>query len=138
MIVEFSFVTYVVITIAMTIWVARTLSTNGYVFLVEAFGARADLAQSINHMLVVGFYLINIGFVLLALRYGARPVDIPGAMEYVSTKVGLAMLVLGAMHFALMYVIAKYGRLAAGYIGEDVGERLVPQDGLADEELVLE
>ena len=102
----------------MTVWVARTLSTNGYVFLVEAFGARADLAQSINHMLVVGFYLINIGFVLLALRYGVRPIDYPSAMEYVSTKVGLAMLVLGAMHFALMYVIAKYGRHAAGYIAE--------------------
>ncbi|NKC01260.1 MAG: hypothetical protein GKR90_22565 [Pseudomonadales bacterium] len=114
-----SFIAYIVITIAMTIWVARTLSTNGYVFLVEAFGARADLAQSINHMLVVGFYLINIGFVLVALRYGARPIDFPGAMEYVSTKVGLVMLVLGAVHFTLMYVIAKYGRHSARYIAKD-------------------
>jgi len=119
MIVEFSFMAYIVITIGMTIWVAQTLSTNGYIFLVEAFGARADLAQSINHMLVVGFYLINIGFVLLALRYGARPIDLPGAIEYVSTKVGLAMLILGTMHFTLMYVIAKYGRYAAGYITEE-------------------
>jgi len=119
MIVEFSFMAYIVITIGMTIWVAQTLSTNGYIFLVEAFGARADLAQSINHMLVVGFYLINIGFVLLALRYGARPIDLPGAIEYVSTKVGLAMLILGTMHFTLMYVIAKYGRYAAGYIAEE-------------------
>lgn len=125
MIIEFSFMTYIVVTIAMTVWVARTLSTNGYIFLVEAFGARADLAQSINHMLVVGFYLINIGFVLLALRYGARPIDFPGAMEYVSTKVGLAMLVLGAMHFSLMYVIAKYGRHAAGYIAEEAVEKVL-------------
>ena len=122
MIVEFIFMAYIVITIAMTIWVARTLSTNGYVFLVEAFGARPELAQSINHMLVVGFYLINIGFVLLALRYGVRPFDVPGAIEYVSTKVGLAMLVLGAMHFLLMYVITKYGRHAAGYISEEPPE----------------
>ncbi len=125
MLVEFSFFTYLAITIAMTIWVARTLSTTGYVFLVEAFGARADLATSINHMLVVGFYLINIGFVLLALRYGARPFDAPGAMEYVSTKVGLAMLVLGGMHFAMMYVIGKYGRHAAGYFAEDTAEQVL-------------
>ena len=118
MIVVTSFTIYIGLTIAMTIWVARTLSTNGFVFLVEAFDARADLAQSINHMLVVGFYLINIGFVLVALRYGARPFDAPSAMEYVSTKVGFAMLVLGAMHFSLMYVIGKYGRHAAGYIRE--------------------
>ena len=119
MVVETSFMAYIAITIAMTIWVARTLSTNGLVFLVEAFGAQKDLAHSINHMLVVGFYLINIGFVLVALRYGARPCDLAGAIEYVSTKVGFAMLVLGAMHFTLMYVIAKYGRHAAGYIQED-------------------
>ncbi|MEM1232423.1 MAG: hypothetical protein AAGI15_17935, partial [Pseudomonadota bacterium] len=70
MIVETSFLTYLAAAIAMTIWVARTLSTNGYIFLVDAFDAREDLARSINHMLVVGFYLINIGFVLLSLRYG--------------------------------------------------------------------
>ena len=74
----------------------------------------------------VGAILVNIGFVLLALRYGTRPVDFAGAMEYVSTKVGLAMLVLGAMHFGLMYVITKYGRDAAGYISEeDADEALV-------------
>ena len=125
MIVESSFTAYIAITIAMTVWVARTLSTNGYTFLVEAFGARADLARSINHMLVVGFYLINVGFVLLVLRYGARPIDLPGAIEYVSTKVGLAMLVLGAVHFSLMYVIARYGRHAARYIAEDSGEEVL-------------
>ncbi len=116
MIVETSFLTYLAVAIAMTIWVARTLSTNGYLFLVDAFDAREDLARSINHMLVVGFYLINMGFVLLALRYGSRPIDAPGAMEYVSTKVGLAMLVLGAMHFVLMYAIARYGRRSAAHI----------------------
>ena len=122
MIVELSFMSYIALTIAMTIWVAQTLSKNGYVFLVDAFGARAKLATSINHMLVVGFYLINIGFVLLALRYGVRPVDLPDAIEFVSTKVGLAMLILGALHFTLMYVIAKYGRYAGEYLAEDAPE----------------
>jgi len=116
MIVETSFGAYILVAVAMTIWVAHTLRINGYVFLVEAFGAREDLARSINHMLVVGFYLMNIWFVLLALRFGIRPFDVPSAIEYVSTKVGLAMLVLGSMHFILMYAIAKYGRYAAGLV----------------------
>jgi len=119
MIVETSFVAYILLAVVMTIWVAQTLRINGYVFLVEAFGAREDLARSINHMLVVGFYLMNIGFVLLALRFGIRPFDMPSAIEYVSTKVGLAMLVLGSMHFLLMYAIAKYGRYAAGFVDDE-------------------
>ena len=113
-VVVLSFVAYIAISVAITIWVAHTLSTNGLVFLIEAFDDRQDLAQSINHMLVVGFYLINIGYVLLALRYGYRPVDTPSAIEFLSTKVGLVLLVLGGMHFSLMFVITKYGHTAAG------------------------
>ena len=68
MIIETSYLTYLGISVAMTVWVARTLSRNGRVFLVDAFRGREDLADSINHLLVVGFYLINLGYVTLALR----------------------------------------------------------------------
>ena len=51
------------ITLAITIWVARTLSKNGEVFLIQCFGHDAQLARSTNHLLVVGFYLVNIGFI---------------------------------------------------------------------------
>ena len=112
-IVELSFTAYIAISVAITIWVARTLSTNGLVFLIDAFDERRDLAESVNHMLVVGFYLINIGYILLALRFGMRPTDTVSAMEYLSTKIGLALLVLGGMHFSLMLVITRYGHAAA-------------------------
>ena len=119
MIIEISFTAYLVVSIATTVWVAHTLSTNGLVFLIDAFDSREELAVSINHMLVVGFYLVNIGFVLLALQLGTRPTDVPGAMEYVSTKVGLALLVLGMAHFGLMYVITRYGQHAARLVGPE-------------------
>src|SRR5689334_7719657 len=64
---------YLGISVAMTVWVARTLHKNGRIFLVESFLGKEPLADSVNHLLVVGFYLINTGFVTLALRYGDRP-----------------------------------------------------------------
>ena len=57
------------------------------------------MADAVNHLLVVGFYLVNLGFVALALRYGDKPADLQGAVEFLSTKVGLATVVLGLMHF---------------------------------------
>ncbi len=113
MIIEISYAMYLTISVAMTIWVAHTLSTNGRVFLLDAFAGREDLADSINHMLVVGFYLINLGYVALALRFGSGPVSLPEAIEFLSTKIGLVLLVLGAMHFFLMHVIVRWGRKAA-------------------------
>ena len=94
------------------------MSTNGLVFLIAAFDDCEELAVSINHMLVVGVYLVNIGFVLIALQLGTKPSDVAGAMEYVSTKVGVTLLVLGAAHFTLMYVITRYGQRAAKLVAE--------------------
>jgi len=98
---------YIFISIALTVWVARTLSKNGLVFLVEAFHGNRELANSVNHLLVVGFYLINIGYVTLALKYGDKPLNQQQMIEFLSTKVGLVLVVLGLMHFNNMRMFNK-------------------------------
>jgi hypothetical protein len=107
-----AYAAYLTISISLTVWVARTLMKNGRVFLVDTFGENATLADSVNHLLVVGFYLINAGYVTLALKYGTRPNDLPEAIESLSTKVGLVLLVLGAMHFFNLYVFSRMRRRA--------------------------
>ena len=90
---------YFLVSLAMTVWVARTLHKNGRPFLVEAFSGNHEMADSVNHLLLVGFYLINIGFILLFLRVGPKPADLVEGVEYISTKLGIVTLVLGGMHF---------------------------------------
>lgn len=116
--VETAYALYLVITIAITIWVAHTLSRNGIVFLVQCFGQNDELARSTNHLLVVGFYLINIGFITLTLSLGAEPKTLTEAIRFLSNKVGLAVLVLGAMHFFNMGAIAQFGRKVNGWLFE--------------------
>ena len=116
MIIETTYLCYLAISVALTVWVARTLSKNGRVFLVNSFASDERLADSINHLLVVGFYLINLGYVTLALKLGDKPASTQGAIEFLSTKVGLVLLVLGAMHFFNVFVIAKWGKRAADAI----------------------
>ena len=103
---------YLVISIAFTIWVARTLHKNGHIFLVDSFLGNEALADSVNHLLVVGFYLINFGFVFFALQYGTKPEDVPGVFETLSTRVGRVLLVLGVMHLFNIYVFNKMRRRA--------------------------
>ncbi len=101
---------YLPVAVAMTIWVARTLHKNGRVFLVQAFRGNEDMADSVNHLLVVGFYLINIGFITMALRYGEKPRDTQEMIEFLSTKLGVVLIVLGAMHFFNMFNFDKMRR----------------------------
>jgi hypothetical protein len=106
----YSYVIYLLVSIVLTIWVARTLHARGRVFLVDAFHGNEALADSVNHLLVVGFYLINIGYVTLALKYGDKPTSTQEAIEFLSTKVGLVLVVLGAMHFFNIFNFAKMRR----------------------------
>jgi hypothetical protein len=104
---EITYAFYAAISIAITVWVARTLHHNGRMFLVDSFLGNEKLADSVNHLLVVGFYLINIGWVALALKYGVKPSDLREAIEFLSTKIGIVLLVLGVMHFGNIVVFTK-------------------------------
>src|SRR5438046_4510826 len=102
-----TYLAYVAVSLAVTIWVGRSLHSNGRVFLVENFHGREKLADSVNHLLMVGFYLINIGFVTLALKYGDKPTDVQTSLEILSSKVGLVLVVLGGMHFLNLSIFTK-------------------------------
>ena len=117
-IVETAYALYLAITIGITIWVARTLSKNGEVFLIQCFGHNAEVAKSTNHLLVVGFYLVNIGFITLTLSLGTEPVTVTDTIRFLSNKVGLAVMVLGAMHFFNMGAVAQFGRKVNSWLYE--------------------
>ncbi len=111
-IVVVTYALYLAISVVLTVWVGRTLHKNGRIFLVDAFDGNEPLADSVNHLLVVGFYLVNSGFVALAIKVGLRPQDLAALFETVSIKVGTVLLVLGAMHFFNLYVLARIRRRA--------------------------
>jgi hypothetical protein len=103
---------YLVVSVALTIWVARTLHRNGRAFLIDAFHGDERLADSVNHLLVVGFYLVNLGFVVLGIRFGAHPTNQLDAVELLAAKVGTVLLVLGAMHFLNLRIFSSMRRRA--------------------------
>jgi hypothetical protein len=107
------YTSYLVISIVLTMWVARTLYSSGRVFLLDAFHGNEQLADSVNHLLVVGFYLINIGYIALALKTSSVLATFREAIELESTKVGVVLLILGGMHFFNILVLARMRRRGA-------------------------
>src|SRR5438094_3554159 len=106
----YSYILYLLVSVTLTIWVARTLYKRGRIFLIDAFHGNEPVADSVNHLLVVGFYLINIGYVSLALKYGDKPTNLQEAIEFLSIKIGLVLEVLGAIHFFNVFNFAKMRR----------------------------
>ncbi len=110
-----TYLIYLAISIALTVWVARTLHKNGRVFLVDVFHGNEALADSVNHLLVVGFYLVNFGYVSLALKLGYEVGSAQEGIEALSLKVGMVLLVLGSMHFFNLFIFSRMRRRASSH-----------------------
>ncbi|HEX8681720.1 MAG TPA: hypothetical protein VF707_05355 [Ardenticatenaceae bacterium] len=107
-----TYLVYLAISISLTVWVAQTLFKNGLRFLVDVFHGDAGLADSVNHLLVVGFYLINLGYISLALRVASEVNTVRESIEALSWKIGMVLLVLGMMHFFNLFVFSRIRRTA--------------------------
>ena len=97
------YVVYLVASVLLTVWVGNTLFRNGRPFLVSVF-QEAGLADSVNRLLVVGFYLVNLGAAALLINAGGAPATVGDMIQETVTRIGVVLLVLGAMHFSNMFV----------------------------------
>lgn len=102
-------VIYGVVSVALTWWLARTLSRHGEVFLADVFEERPQLATAINRLLVVGFYMLNLGYALLILRANTAPTAL-SAVELLINKLGILLVSLGLLHFVNMLLFWRIRR----------------------------
>lgn len=114
-----TYLIYLLLSIGITINVGKQLSTNGLIFLVHHLKDNQELANAINKLLLIGFYLINIGYILLVLNlnlgispgfvFAAASVDsLNTLIRFLSINLGLVLLMLGTMHLLLFYVISQW------------------------------
>jgi hypothetical protein len=105
------YIAYATIAVALIVWIQRTLFRNGAVFLQDVFNDTPKLAESVNHLLVVGFYLLNLGYAALTLQ--ADPAaSVVQAIEILSWKLGVLLVTLGIIHFCNMYLFYRIRRRA--------------------------
>ena len=109
----YTYLGYIGLSFGLTFWVGRTLNRNGRIFLLENYADKPQLADAINQMLLVGFYLINIGYIAYTMRItGVGPQTWAQGLEFLSTKIGAMAIVLGIMHFGLMFALQSYAKTA--------------------------
>ena len=101
------YLAYLAVSLAVTFGVGRTLFKNGIAFLADTFIGKEKLADAVNHLLLVGFYLINCGWVVLSLKTSEPAYNAQQVLENLASKVGSVLVVLGVMHFLNLYVFNR-------------------------------
>lgn len=103
-----TYLIYAVAAIGLTATLAKTLFANGAVFLAEVFDS-LELAKAVNRMLVVGFYMLNLGYAFLIFKAAGADTTLQ-ATENLVRRLGLLLLSLGVIHFVNMAVFWKIKR----------------------------
>jgi hypothetical protein len=107
-----TYITYLLLTLSITIWVATTLFKNGRVFLFDIFHGNAELAASVNKLLLTGFYLVNLGYAIYTLQVVQGMHSVQDVIEVLSIKIGWIILVLGGVHFFNLFVFFRLRKKA--------------------------
>ncbi len=94
---------YVVVAVGLTVWLARTLFRSGTAFLHDVFVDKPELAEAVNRLLVVGFYMLNLGYALYILR-ASRGLDGFEAVQFLVNRLALLLVSLAGLHFVNVFV----------------------------------
>lgn len=101
-----TYLVYVVLCVAIAIWVGRTLRRYGTIYLTEGHEERRALQEAMSHLLVVGFYLVSFGVICFVLKHDREVMDAKTSIELLSTKVGTVLVFLGVLHFVVLVGLA--------------------------------
>lgn len=96
------YIVYLGVSISLVVWLARTLFRNGSVFLEDVF-PDPRMAAAVNKLLVIGFYMLNLGYSALLLKAEPTGSSIE-AFEVLGRKLGVLLVSLAVLHFLNMYV----------------------------------
>ena len=121
---------YFFLTVIVTVYLATTLFKNGRMFLIDIFHGDQPLADSVNKLLLVGFYLINIGYAVYTLSITGEVETVRLLIERLSVKLGGIILILGGMHFFNLYVFYSLRKKAKMYDREKLYYAKVENKGL--------
>jgi len=111
---EITYGIYLFVSISLTVWVGKTLFKHGSVFLIEIFHGNLELAHAVNKLLLVGFYLMNMGYAVVTLETYHSVQSPTDVIERLGTKIGGIILILGSMHFFNLLILFNLRRKAKG------------------------
>jgi len=107
-----AYVFYLLVTVYVIVIVGNVLHKNGRTFVINVFHGNISLADSINNLLLTGYYLLNIGYCIITLRIWTRIETFQQLTEIVSFKIGVIVFLLGLIHLfnisALLIAEKKY------------------------------
>jgi hypothetical protein len=99
---------YLSVTAVIILRVGSICYRNGNVFVGELIPDHEDLCKRINQILLLGYYLLNIGYCSVTLVQWDTIETVPQLVETVAMKSAVIICIISVMHYLNIFIITNY------------------------------
>jgi len=100
----FTIVLYIIIV------VGNTCYRNGNIYVMELLPGHEELCLRINKILLLGYYLINIGYAATMLVGWDTITTMPQLVEVLAVKSAIIICILSALHYLNIFLLTNYAK----------------------------
>lgn len=102
---QLTYILYILISSSVVFWIGELCYKNGKIYIMNYFPKAINFGNSINKMLKIAYYLLNIGLAIWTL-HSIR--DIFSSVEMIleiSKRLSTILLIIGILHFINIYTL---------------------------------
>jgi hypothetical protein len=105
-----AYLIYLPISFYISVILGRVLYKNGRHFILEAFSGDETITDAINYFLLVGYYLLNLGYDAYSLSFWPDIFSMMDLVNELSLRLGSLVLGLGLIHYFNIYSIIYFSK----------------------------
>lgn len=105
-----AYIVYIIVIVIIIGWLGRRLHSIGRIFILNLYKDDLSACDAINNILLVAYYLFNIGYALLKLRRWQYVRSCGDLVYSLSLNIGLLLIILAVTHYfnmAMIYLASK-------------------------------
>ena len=102
-----SYAIYFLITVPIIVLVGWKCFTVGKTYLLDLF-TDINICNSINRILLIGYYLMNIGYVTFSLSEGLKTETSELFIVSIFTKIAKTLLLIAIMHYINVFLLTNF------------------------------
>lgn len=99
---------YLCITVFIILKVGRICYKNGNVYVAALIPDHMDLCHKLNQVLLLGYYLLNIGYCAMTLISWQKIISSTQLIEMICTKTAVIIFIISLLHYFNIIIITKY------------------------------
>ena len=102
------YILYLLITTIIIVKVGRICYQNGNIYVAQLIPEHVDLCQKTNQVLLIGYYLLNLGYCAMTVISWEKIVDYSQLVEIISIKTATIICIIAMLHYFNIYIVTKY------------------------------